>query len=143
MFNIAFPELVVIAVVALIVIGPEKLPKIARGLGVFLGKMQSQVSAIKAEINAELRNEDLQKLQEELKQHDLGLNKALREGIMPVENVLRDSEQKRQELQQQDATASADNKDVTNDTKIDETAATSVEASVEKDQSKGTSPVER
>ena len=39
MFNIAFPELVVIVVVGLIVIGPDKLPKVAHTLGVMMGRM--------------------------------------------------------------------------------------------------------
>ena len=95
MFNIAFPELLVILTVAVIVIGPEKLPKIAKGLGLFLGKMQRQVNAIKNEINAEIRNEDLKKLEEELQRHSMGLNEDLRKGMMAVETVLQNSEELR------------------------------------------------
>lgn len=68
MFDIAFSELIVIAVVALIVIGPEKLPKVARALGVLAGRMQRYVATVKADINRELQFEDLQKLQQEIKQ---------------------------------------------------------------------------
>ncbi len=68
MFDIAFSELVVIAVIALIVIGPEKLPKVARALGVLAGRMQRYVATVKADINRELQFEDLQKLQQEIKQ---------------------------------------------------------------------------
>jgi sec-independent protein translocase protein TatB len=58
----------VIAVVALLVIGPEKLPKIARTVGAFTGRMQRYVAQVKDEINREVRFEELQKLQQEIKQ---------------------------------------------------------------------------
>jgi sec-independent protein translocase protein TatB len=68
MFDVSFSELMVIAVVALIVIGPEKLPKIARTVGAFTGRMQRYVAQVKDEINREVRFEELQKLQQEIKQ---------------------------------------------------------------------------
>ena len=68
MFDVSFSELMVIAVVALLVIGPEKLPKVARTVGAFTGRMQRYVAQIKDEINREVRFEELQKLQQEIKQ---------------------------------------------------------------------------
>lgn len=68
MFDIAFSELVVIAIVALIVIGPEKLPKVARTLGALTGRMQRYMAQIKDEVNREARFEELQKLQQEIQQ---------------------------------------------------------------------------
>ncbi len=67
MFDIAFSELVVIALVALVVVGPEKLPKLARTLGALTGRMQRYMTQIKEEMNREARFAELQKLQEELK----------------------------------------------------------------------------
>jgi sec-independent protein translocase protein TatB len=58
----------VIAVVALLVIGPEKLPKVARTVGAFTGRMQRYVAQVKEEVNREVRFEELQKLQSEIKQ---------------------------------------------------------------------------
>ena len=49
MFDIGFSEIVVIAVVALIVIGPERLPKTARTLGHLFGRLQRYVADVKAE----------------------------------------------------------------------------------------------
>ena len=66
MFDIAFSELLVIAVIALIVIGPEKLPKVARTLGALTGRMQRYMAQIKEEVNRESRFAELQKLQEEI-----------------------------------------------------------------------------
>lgn len=67
MFDISFSELMVIAVVALIVIGPEKLPKVARTAGAFFGRMQRFVAQVKDEVNRESRFQELQQLQEEVK----------------------------------------------------------------------------
>lgn len=66
MFDIAFSELIVIAVIALIVIGPEKLPKVARTLGAITGRMQKYMTQIKEEVNREARFAELQKLQDEI-----------------------------------------------------------------------------
>jgi sec-independent protein translocase protein TatB len=67
MFDIGFSEIMVIAVVALIVLGPEKLPKTARTLGHLFGKLQRYVADVKADINRELALEDMKKLQDEVK----------------------------------------------------------------------------
>jgi len=58
----------VIAVVALLVIGPEKLPKVARTLGALAGRLQRYAAQVKEEVNREARFADLQKLQAEIKQ---------------------------------------------------------------------------
>ncbi len=66
MFDVAFSELIVIAVVALIVIGPEKLPKLARTLGALTGRMQRYVAQVREEVNREVRFQELQQLQQEI-----------------------------------------------------------------------------
>lgn len=66
MFDIAFSELIVIALVTLIVIGPERLPKVARMIGALTGRMQRYVAQVKDEINREARFEELQQLQQEI-----------------------------------------------------------------------------
>ena len=63
MFDIGFSELLVIMVVALIVIGPERLPKVARTLGHLFGRMQRYVNDVKADISREMELEELRKLQ--------------------------------------------------------------------------------
>ena len=68
MFDVSFSELLVIAAVALVFIGPEKLPKVARTVGNFAGRMQRYLAQIKEEVNREVRFEELQKLQQEIKQ---------------------------------------------------------------------------
>lgn len=63
MFDIGFSELMIIAVVALIVIGPERLPKVARTVGHLFGRMQRYVSDVKADISREMELDELRKLQ--------------------------------------------------------------------------------
>lgn len=85
MFDIGFSEIVVIAVVALIVIGPEKLPKTARTLGHLFGRLQRYVNDVKADINREMELEELRKLQQEVKS-------AAREIETSVQGAARDFE---------------------------------------------------
>jgi sec-independent protein translocase protein TatB len=66
MFDIGFSELIVIAVVALVVIGPERLPKVARTIGHLLGKAQRYVNDVKTEINREMEIDELRRLQAEM-----------------------------------------------------------------------------
>jgi sec-independent protein translocase protein TatB len=63
MFDVGFSELLVIGVVALIVIGPERLPKVARTLGHLFGRMQRYVNDVKADISREMELDELKKLQ--------------------------------------------------------------------------------
>lgn len=67
MFDIGFTEMMFIAVVALVVIGPERLPKVTRTLGHLFGRAQRYVSDVKSEINREMEIEDLRKLQAEMR----------------------------------------------------------------------------
>lgn len=69
MFDVAFSELLVIAVIALLVIGPEKLPKVARTLGAITGRLQRYVASMKADIEREMQFEELQKLQQEIRRN--------------------------------------------------------------------------
>lgn len=65
MIDFGFDKLALIGAVALIVIGPEKLPKVARTVGHFLGKAQRYVNEVKAEVNRSMELEELQKMKAE------------------------------------------------------------------------------
>jgi sec-independent protein translocase protein TatB len=68
MFDIGFWELTVIAVVALIVIGPERLPGLARNVGMWVGRARRFVGSVQSEINQELAKADeLKRLLDEQK----------------------------------------------------------------------------
>jgi len=62
MFDIGFSELCMIGLIALLVIGPERLPKVARLAGFWLGKTRHMIASVKAEINEELRAEEMRQI---------------------------------------------------------------------------------
>jgi sec-independent protein translocase protein TatB len=64
MFDIGFWELVLIAVVALLVIGPERLPKVARIAGLWLGRARRTLASVKEEIDRELKAQELKEILE-------------------------------------------------------------------------------
>lgn len=66
MFDIGFSELMILAVVALVVIGPERLPKVARTVGHLMGRFQRYVGDVKSDIDRELRLEEMKKLRQEV-----------------------------------------------------------------------------
>jgi sec-independent protein translocase protein TatB len=61
MFDIGFSELLVIALVALVVLGPERLPKAARMAGMWLRRARMQWQAVKSELENELADEDMRR----------------------------------------------------------------------------------
>ena len=65
MIDFGFDKIALIGAVALIVIGPEKLPRVARTVGHMLGKAQRYVADVKAEVNRSIELEELQKMKSE------------------------------------------------------------------------------
>lgn len=68
MFDIGFSELVVIMVVALIVIGPERLPKVARTMGLLWGRAQRYINGVRADIERDMQMDELNKLKAKVEQ---------------------------------------------------------------------------
>jgi sec-independent protein translocase protein TatB len=62
MFDIGFSELIMVGLVSLLVIGPERLPKVARLAGFWIGKTRNMVASVKAEIKQELQAEELRQI---------------------------------------------------------------------------------
>jgi len=92
MFDIGFTELVVIGVVALIVIGPEKLPKTARTLGHLFGRLQRYVSDVKADISREMELEELRKLQTQVQNAARDIETSVSAAARDVETGVRNVE---------------------------------------------------
>jgi len=86
MFDIGFSELVLIAIVALLVIGPDRLPKVARTAGLWVGKMRGFVSSVKADIDHELAADELKKI---LKEHadSTGIHEIIEETKSAAEDI--------------------------------------------------------
>lgn len=62
MFDIGFTEVTLIAVIGLIVIGPQRLPRVAREIGLWVGRLRRYVAQVKADIDREVRAEELKEL---------------------------------------------------------------------------------
>lgn len=87
MFDISFAEIVVIAVVTLIVVGPERLPKVARTLGYLLGRAQRYVADVKNDIQREMELEELKKLKTSME----GAAHSMEETIRTEVNGIREA----------------------------------------------------
>ena len=92
MFDIAFSELLIIAIVALIVIGPERLPRVARTAGHLLGRFQRYVSEVKADINREIELADLKKIQSSVEDAARSIERSVKSEMHEAEETLRSAE---------------------------------------------------
>ena len=92
MFDVGLSELMVIAVVALVVIGPERLPRVARTAGLLLGRLQRYVSDVKSDINREIQLDELKKMQQEMTDQVTNLQASvtheMREVVSSVNTVI-------------------------------------------------------
>ena len=88
MFDIGFSELIVIGVVALVVIGPERLPRVARTLGHLIGRVQRYVNDVKADIDREMQLEELKNLQAQVRESALSLENAVRREMDAAQTAL-------------------------------------------------------
>jgi sec-independent protein translocase protein TatB len=93
MFDIGFSELVVIAIVALVVIGPERLPKVARTAGHLLGRLQRYVNDVKSDINREMQLDELKKLQAEMQQSARSLESSVTSEMQSAQQSLNQTAQ--------------------------------------------------
>jgi sec-independent protein translocase protein TatB len=85
MFDVGFSELMVIGIVALLVLGPERLPKVARTTGHLLGRLQRYVSDVKSDISREMQLDELKRLQEEARQSAISLESTVRSEMAGIE----------------------------------------------------------
>lgn len=81
MFDISFTEIMVIAVVALIVVGPERLPKVARTLGHLLGRVRRYVGDVKHDIQREMEAEELNELHSSVQEVAHSIESLVREEV--------------------------------------------------------------
>jgi sec-independent protein translocase protein TatB len=92
MFDVGFSEIVVIAVVALIVIGPERLPKVARTIGHLFGRLQRYVNQVKDDISREMELDELRKLQSSVKEAAQSLESGFQQNMQKAQEELRSME---------------------------------------------------
>ena len=92
MFDIGFSELLVIGLVALIVIGPEKLPRVARTVGHLVGRLQRYVADVKSDINREVELEELRKMRDSVQEAASSLESSVTSGLSSVTSGISSAE---------------------------------------------------
>ncbi len=90
MFDFGFSELVMIGIVALVVLGPERLPTVARTAGQWLGKAQRMVQQVKSDIEREAELSELKKVQDEAKGVADDLTKTIKGEASEIEKSVQD-----------------------------------------------------
>ena len=87
MFDISFTEILVVAIVALVVLGPERLPKVARTLGHLLGRAQRYVNDVKNDIQQEMELEELKKFRTSVHDAARSIENSVRTEINQFEDL--------------------------------------------------------
>ena len=86
MFDFGLWEIAIIGIITLIVVGPEKMPALARKAGLYAGKLKKFVTKIKTDINDELKADELKK-QLSIKSDDLSLSQTLKDAKSGIDEI--------------------------------------------------------
>jgi len=92
MFDIAFSELMIIMLVALVVIGPERLPKVARTMGNLWGRMQRYVHSVKNDIANDMAIEEAKQLRGTISKEITAIEQATQEARLSLEQKILDAQ---------------------------------------------------
>jgi sec-independent protein translocase protein TatB len=92
MFDVGFSELVVIGVVALVVIGPERLPRVARTAGILVGRLQRYVAQVKGDISREIELSELSKVKGEFESAARGFQSEVQGKAAELEQEIREAQ---------------------------------------------------
>lgn len=88
MIDIAFSKLAIIAAAALVFIGPEKLPKVARMAGTLFGRAQRYINDIKAEVSREMELDELRKMHQDIREAAGNMERSIAQNLAETENDL-------------------------------------------------------
>ena len=86
MFDFGLWEIAIIGIITLIVVGPEKMPSLARKAGLYAGKFKKFISKIKNDINNEIEADELKK-QFSIKNEDLSLSQTLKDAKSGIDEI--------------------------------------------------------
>lgn len=91
MIDLGLDKLALIGVVALVVIGPERLPKVARMAGTLLGRAQRYINDVKSEVSREIELEELRKMQTEVQEAASDVEHSLSQELAGLEGDMREA----------------------------------------------------
>ena len=106
MFDVGFFELLLIGVVALLVVGPERLPKLARTAGMWLGRGKRFISSVKADIDREIKADELKQILDKQKRSN-PLHEFVEDTRKGLDDIKADTESA---VRLKDKPAASDNK---------------------------------
>ena len=92
MFDVGFSELIVIGIVALVVIGPERLPRVARTAGILVGRLQRYVAQVKSDIHREIEASELSKVKSEFESAARSFETDVQGKALEVEREIREAQ---------------------------------------------------
>src|SRR5690606_11508690 len=93
MFDVSFTELMVIGVIALIVIGPERLPKVARTVGHLLGRAQRYVNNVKTDIQREMDLDEINNLKGQMEEAARSVKSSVQDASDSLRKPLDEAQQ--------------------------------------------------
>jgi len=88
MIDIAFSKLAIIAAAALVFIGPEKLPKVARMAGTLFGRAQRYINDVKAEVSREMELDELRKMHQDIREAAGSMERSIAQSVAETESDL-------------------------------------------------------
>ena len=91
MIDIGLSKLALIGVVALVVIGPERLPKVARMAGTLFGRAQRYINDVKSEVSREIELEELRKMQKDVEQAASDVSGSIHKSVSDTEASINDA----------------------------------------------------
>lgn len=91
MIDLGLTKMGLIGVVALIVIGPEKLPRVARMAGTLFGRAQRYINEVKAEVSREIEMEELRTMQKDMQQTAQDVGQTIHQGMSEVQSEFNSS----------------------------------------------------
>jgi len=89
MIDLGLTKLALIGVVALVVIGPEKLPRVARMAGTLFGRAQRYINQVKSEVSREIELEELRKMQKEMQDAASDVEQSIAKNLSEAESELK------------------------------------------------------
>lgn len=87
MFDISFAEMLIIFIVALIVIGPERLPRVARTMGHLLGRARRYVDNVKSDIQHEIELDELKRLKNSVQETTHSIEQSLKQEFDQIQTT--------------------------------------------------------
>lgn len=88
MIDLGLSKLALIGVVALVVIGPEKLPRVARTAGTLFGRAQRYINQVKSEVSREMELDELRKMQQEVQEAASNVEQTIAQNLSQTETEL-------------------------------------------------------